>query len=131
MGIPNPYRLRPFVGARVPVNSSFSPLISIFNPHSEPLQVRKTAQCSVVLLNHLLFYQRVILIILKSKPNFFMVSGCRDVHQWRRPTFRAAYWTTGWHQKIMGEHNILFTLHCAHYCKTLVWCNLSSCAEFS
>ncbi|XP_016084899.1 transmembrane protein 131-like [Sinocyclocheilus grahami] len=39
VGIPNPYRLRPFVGARVPVNSSFSPLISIFNPHSEPLQV--------------------------------------------------------------------------------------------
>ncbi|XP_052415123.1 transmembrane protein 131 isoform X2 [Carassius gibelio] len=38
VGIPNPYRLRPFVGARVPVNSSFSPLISIFNPHSEPLQ---------------------------------------------------------------------------------------------
>uniref|UniRef100_A0A671TD33 Transmembrane protein 131-like n=1 Tax=Sinocyclocheilus anshuiensis TaxID=1608454 RepID=A0A671TD33_9TELE len=39
VGIPNPYRLRPFVGARVPVNSSFSPLISIFNPHSQPLQV--------------------------------------------------------------------------------------------
>ncbi|TRY89294.1 hypothetical protein DNTS_003463 [Danionella cerebrum] len=39
VGIPNPYRLRPFVGARVPVNSSFSPLISIFNPFSEPLQV--------------------------------------------------------------------------------------------
>ncbi|KAL6458179.1 hypothetical protein MHYP_G00334090 [Metynnis hypsauchen] len=39
VGIPNPYRLRPFVGARVPVNSSFSPLINIFNPHSEPLQV--------------------------------------------------------------------------------------------
>ncbi|XP_005166018.2 transmembrane protein 131 isoform X1 [Danio rerio] len=39
VGVPNPYRLRPFVGARVPVNSSFSPLISIFNPHSEPLQV--------------------------------------------------------------------------------------------
>ncbi|XP_061636104.1 transmembrane protein 131 [Phyllopteryx taeniolatus] len=39
VGIPNPYRLRPFVGARVPVNSSFSPLISIHNPYSEPLQV--------------------------------------------------------------------------------------------
>ncbi|KAF5894648.1 transmembrane protein, partial [Clarias magur] len=39
VGVPNPYRLRPFVGARVPVNSSFSPLINIFNPHSEPLQV--------------------------------------------------------------------------------------------
>ncbi|MGH0159466.1 UNVERIFIED_CONTAM: hypothetical protein FKN15_074191 [Acipenser sinensis] len=38
VGIPNPYRLRPFIGARVPVNSSFSPLINIHNPHSEPLQ---------------------------------------------------------------------------------------------
>ncbi|CAM9644812.1 unnamed protein product [Bubo scandiacus] len=39
IGVPNPYRLRPFIGARVPVNSSFSPLINIHNPHSEPLQV--------------------------------------------------------------------------------------------
>ncbi|KAI1885093.1 hypothetical protein AGOR_G00216640 [Albula goreensis] len=39
VGIPNPYRLRPFIGARVPVNSSFSPLINIHNPHSELLQV--------------------------------------------------------------------------------------------
>ncbi|XP_032111251.1 transmembrane protein 131 isoform X4 [Sapajus apella] len=39
VGVPNPYRLRPFLGARVPVNSSFSPIINIHNPHSEPLQV--------------------------------------------------------------------------------------------
>uniref|UniRef100_A0A8D0GTT3 Transmembrane protein 131 n=1 Tax=Sphenodon punctatus TaxID=8508 RepID=A0A8D0GTT3_SPHPU len=39
VGVPNPYRLRPFIGARVPVNSSFSPIINIHNPHSEPLQV--------------------------------------------------------------------------------------------
>uniref|UniRef100_A0A3Q2VK07 Transmembrane protein 131 n=1 Tax=Haplochromis burtoni TaxID=8153 RepID=A0A3Q2VK07_HAPBU len=39
VGIPNPYRLRPFIGARVPVNSSFSPLINIHNPYGEPLQV--------------------------------------------------------------------------------------------
>uniref|UniRef100_A0A8D0E9G6 Transmembrane protein 131 n=1 Tax=Salvator merianae TaxID=96440 RepID=A0A8D0E9G6_SALMN len=39
VGIPNPYRLRPFIGAKVPVNSSFSPIINIHNPHSEPLQV--------------------------------------------------------------------------------------------
>ncbi|XP_038856384.1 transmembrane protein 131 [Salvelinus namaycush] len=39
VGIPNPYRLRPFIGARVPVNGSYSPLINIHNPHSEPLQV--------------------------------------------------------------------------------------------
>ncbi|XP_039265319.2 transmembrane protein 131-like [Styela clava] len=39
VGIPNPYRLRPYLGARVPINSSFSPLISMHNPTSEPLQV--------------------------------------------------------------------------------------------
>ncbi|XP_053163817.1 transmembrane protein 131 isoform X2 [Hemicordylus capensis] len=39
VGVPNPYRLRPFLGAKVPVNSSFSPIINIHNPHSEPLQV--------------------------------------------------------------------------------------------
>ncbi|XP_056156989.1 transmembrane protein 131-like isoform X2 [Lampris incognitus] len=39
VGIPNPYRVRPFIGARVPVNGSFSPLINIHNPYSEPLQV--------------------------------------------------------------------------------------------
>ncbi|XP_064124499.1 transmembrane protein 131 isoform X3 [Loxodonta africana] len=39
VGVPNPYRLRPFLGARVPVNGSFSPVINIHNPHSEPLQV--------------------------------------------------------------------------------------------
>ncbi|OXB57506.1 hypothetical protein ASZ78_000238 [Callipepla squamata] len=39
IGVSNPYRLRPFIGARVPVNSSFSPIINIHNPHSEPLQV--------------------------------------------------------------------------------------------
>ncbi|XP_043984780.1 transmembrane protein 131 isoform X1 [Gambusia affinis] len=39
VGVPNPYRLRPFIGARVPVNSSFSPLINIHNPYSELLQV--------------------------------------------------------------------------------------------
>ncbi|XP_013418594.1 transmembrane protein 131-like isoform X2 [Lingula anatina] len=39
VGIPNPYRLRPFLGARVPLNSSFSPLIHMHNPHSTALQV--------------------------------------------------------------------------------------------
>nr|XP_006822281.1 PREDICTED: transmembrane protein 131-like [Saccoglossus kowalevskii] len=39
VGIPNPYRLRPFLGARVPVNTSFSPLINMHNPYSETIQV--------------------------------------------------------------------------------------------
>ena len=40
VGIPNPYRLRPYLGARLPVNTSFSPLINMHNPHSSTLQVR-------------------------------------------------------------------------------------------
>ncbi|KAL3880716.1 hypothetical protein ACJMK2_032934, partial [Sinanodonta woodiana] len=39
VGIPNPYRVRPYLGAKVPLNSSFSPLINLHNPHSSPLQV--------------------------------------------------------------------------------------------
>lgn len=39
VGTPNPYRVRPLVGARLPLNSSFSPLIHMHNPHSWPLQV--------------------------------------------------------------------------------------------
>ena len=38
-GTPNPYRLKPLVGVRLPVNSSYSPLIQMHNPHSEPIQV--------------------------------------------------------------------------------------------
>ncbi|WAQ99558.1 TM131-like protein [Mya arenaria] len=39
VGTANPYRLRPYLGARVPVNSSFAPLINMHNPHSTTLQV--------------------------------------------------------------------------------------------
>jgi len=39
VGIQNPYRIRPFLGAKVPVNSSFSPVISMYNPHGTVLQV--------------------------------------------------------------------------------------------
>jgi len=39
-GAPNPYRLRPLTGVRVPLNASYSPLIRLHNPHPEPIQVR-------------------------------------------------------------------------------------------
>lgn len=39
VGVQNPYRIRPFLGAKVPVNSSFSPVISMYNPHGTLLQV--------------------------------------------------------------------------------------------
>ena len=38
-GTPNPYRLRPFLGARVPLNFSFSPMISMHNPYPDTLQL--------------------------------------------------------------------------------------------
>lgn len=43
VGIPNPYRIRPFLGAKLPINASFSPLISLYNPHSSTLQVLNNA----------------------------------------------------------------------------------------
>ncbi|RWS31127.1 transmembrane protein 131-like isoform X4 [Leptotrombidium deliense] len=39
IGVANPYRLRPLVGAKVPLNSSYSPVIHIYNPHSSTLQL--------------------------------------------------------------------------------------------
>ncbi|GAB6023951.1 hypothetical protein CHUAL_008681 [Chamberlinius hualienensis] len=39
IGTPNPYRLRPFLGAKVPVNSIYSPVINMYNPHSSTLQI--------------------------------------------------------------------------------------------
>jgi hypothetical protein len=35
----SPYRLRPIVGIKLPINASFSPLIYMHNPHTEPIQV--------------------------------------------------------------------------------------------
>nr|CAD7588573.1 unnamed protein product [Timema genevievae] len=34
----SPYRLRPMVGIHIPLNSTFSPLLSIYNPHSTAIQ---------------------------------------------------------------------------------------------
>ena len=38
-GTPNPYRLKPLVGVRLPLNSSYSPTIFMHNPHPVPVQV--------------------------------------------------------------------------------------------
>lgn len=45
VGIQNPYRLRPYIGARIPINSSFTPVIQMHNPHSSTIQV-----CTVCLI---------------------------------------------------------------------------------
>lgn len=40
VGTPNPYRLRAFVSAKMPANGTFTQYINMYNPYSEPLQVR-------------------------------------------------------------------------------------------
>eukprot|EP00795_Rhopilema_esculentum_P000912 gene912-10668_t len=39
VGLPNVYRLRAFIGAKIPVDGSFSPYINMYNPYSESIQV--------------------------------------------------------------------------------------------
>ncbi|XP_014681802.1 PREDICTED: transmembrane protein 131-like, partial [Priapulus caudatus] len=34
VGIPNPYKLRPFLGAKIPLNSSYATILSLHNPHN-------------------------------------------------------------------------------------------------
>ncbi|XP_018006963.1 transmembrane protein 131 isoform X2 [Hyalella azteca] len=41
VGTSNQYRLRPLVGVRMPLNSSYTPLIHLHNPHPHTLQVRE------------------------------------------------------------------------------------------
>lgn len=39
IGLPNPYRLKPLVGARIPVNGTYEPLITMHNTHDTRIQV--------------------------------------------------------------------------------------------
>ncbi|CAG0923331.1 unnamed protein product [Notodromas monacha] len=39
MSVPNPYGLKPLVGVRMPLNSSYSPTIELHNPYNETLQI--------------------------------------------------------------------------------------------
>jgi hypothetical protein len=39
--VSSPYRLKPLVGVRVPLNSTYSPLIYMHNPHATSIQVSK------------------------------------------------------------------------------------------
>ena len=38
-GTPNPYRLYPLTGSKIPVNGTYAPIITMYNPHPTPLQV--------------------------------------------------------------------------------------------
>lgn len=101
VGIPNPYRLRPFIGARVPVNSSFSPLINIHNPYSEPLQVIRT-HCTLCLFYLHIFFDDWFGLLL------VFASGGWDVLQWWGFASGASHRPTRRHYKIMGESSFWF-----------------------
>ena len=38
-GTANPYRLHPLTGSKIPINGTYAPIISMYNPFSEPLQI--------------------------------------------------------------------------------------------
>ena len=38
-GTPNPYRIKPLVGVKLPLNSSYNPVIEMHNPHPATIQV--------------------------------------------------------------------------------------------
>ena len=110
VGIPNPYRLRPFIGARVPVNSSFSPLIHIHNPYSEPLQVTWGMRLSdgyiCMCLSYLLYAVRLTCHVCVCVAFPCSAPGCWDVLQWWGSTSGASHRATRRHWKIMGEFHV-------------------------
>ena len=79
VGTANPYRLRPYLGARVPVNSSFSPLINMHNPHSTPLQV---ITCLTVLLLYISSLYNCIFQEQKKKYKFSFQQDWFDIVFW-------------------------------------------------
>jgi hypothetical protein len=38
-GVPNPFRMRPLLGAKIPLNATYSPLITMYNPFETTLQI--------------------------------------------------------------------------------------------
>ena len=66
VGLPNPYRLRPFLGARVPLNFSFSTVINMHNPYDSPLQVSSLTDLTVQVCLHI--------IVVQSTTNLFVSS---------------------------------------------------------
>ena len=48
VGIANPFKLRPLKGARIPVNATYSPAITMYNPYEASLQVSSCVCLSVV-----------------------------------------------------------------------------------
>lgn len=48
-GLPNPFLAKPFVNIQIPVNTTFSPLIHLYNPFATPLQVSKSCEDAIKL----------------------------------------------------------------------------------
>lgn len=48
IGSPNPFRLRSLLGARIPLNATYSPLITMYNPFSTSLQVSQTGNAYLI-----------------------------------------------------------------------------------
>ena len=71
-GTPNPFRLKPLVGVRMPLNSSYSPLISLHNPNPEPIQV-----CKISHLNY--FADKDSFYWLDSEWLVFVLDGKRSL----------------------------------------------------
>ena len=46
-GGPNPFGLKPLVGVSLPIGLPYSPMIAVYNPNDEPLQVRLLVLCVI------------------------------------------------------------------------------------
>lgn len=58
ISVSSPYRLRPVVDVKLPLNASFTPLIYMHNPHPEALQV-----CRYYLIDSKYVYVSALLLI--------------------------------------------------------------------
>ncbi|XP_020618589.1 uncharacterized protein LOC110056449 [Orbicella faveolata] len=67
VGLPNPYRLRPFLGARVPLNFSFSTIINMHNPYDSPLQVSSLTGLTAQECLHIIVVQLITNYLFQSK----------------------------------------------------------------
>lgn len=67
VGLPNPYRLRPFLGARVPLNFSFSTILNMHNPYDSPLQVSSLTGLTAQECLHIIVVQLITNYLFQSK----------------------------------------------------------------
>ena len=81
-GVANPYRLRPYLGARVALDHIFTSLLFMYNPHDSPLQVLyrfflwcisfPNHFCYVSRLSHRIIITNRIIILHLQLPKVFL-----------------------------------------------------------